>query len=139
MAQDNRLLFHYNRHKEHVYNVGDVISFRIKGSKEKHTWQITDLTDSTIVSGEKLTEPHKISHIYIDKHTKQFFAFRYKWSRLFLFAGVGYVALDAVNRRQLDKNTAIISGSLLAAALITRIVIKDYIKLKRPRKLVILR
>jgi hypothetical protein len=139
VAQDNELLFHYNRYKEHIYKVGDVISFRIKGNVEKHTWQITNLTDSTIVSGERSIEPHQISHIYVDKETLQFFAFRYKWARLFFFAGVGYAAIDLVNRHELDRNMALISGSLLGASLLCTIIIKEHIELKHGRKLVILR
>ena len=139
VAQDNRLLFHYSKHKEEIYSVGDVISFRMNGSDEKQSWEITGITDSTIVSGEKSIKPHEITHLYIDKKTRAFFAFRYKYSKLFMYAGAGYFLLDVLNRGEVDKNTVIISGSLLGAAVLAKVLIKDYIKLKRPRKLVILR
>ncbi len=139
MAQDNKLLFHYSRYKEAIYTTGDAVSFRIKGSKEKMTWQITAITDSTIVSGDESIAPQKISHIYIDKKSIIWFAFRYKWTRLFLFAGAGYFLIDWANSGEIDRSNVIISGSLLGAALISKLVIKKYIPLKRGRKLVILR
>jgi len=139
IAQDNRLLFHYSKHKEQIYAVGKVISFRIKGSEEKHTWDITHITDSTIVSGDRSIRPDEISHFYVDRDTRAFFPFRYKYYKLCLYAGAGYFLLDVLNRGEVDRSTLIISGSLLGGAVLARAFIKDYIRLKRPRKLVILR
>lgn len=138
-AQDNKLLFHYNRHKEAIYSIGDVISFRIKGSKEKTTWQITGISDSTIISMDQSIAPHKISFIYLDKKSIIWFAFKYKWTRLFLFAGVGYFLIDWANSGEIDRQNVIVSGSLLTAALISKLIIKKHIRLKGSRKLVILR
>jgi len=138
-AQDNRLLFHYSRYKDVVYNIGDVITFRVKGSKEKHTWQITEITDSTIVYVDKTIAPHRISHLYIDKKLKILFPFRDKYAPYLLIGGLGYFLIDGVNSKEIDRSNLIVSGSMLGAAVLSKILIKDYIKLKHPRKLVILR
>lgn len=139
IAQDNKLLFHYSRHKEAVYNPGDVISFRLRGSKEKITKEITEVTGSTVIFGLDTIAPAKITHVYVDKKSKAWFAFRYKYTKLFLTAGVGYFLLHWINSKEIDRSTLVVSGSLLAAAGISALIIKDYIKLKGQRKLVILR
>ncbi|MEJ0029936.1 MAG: hypothetical protein WDO15_06030 [Bacteroidota bacterium] len=56
-----------------IYNVGDVIAFRTKGSKEKVTWQITEITDSTIVSGGQSIAPYKIGAMYVDQKSIDLF------------------------------------------------------------------
>jgi len=139
VAQDNRLLFHYARYKEGIYSVGDVISFREKGSKEKITWQITDITDSTIVFGDRSIAPYKIGAMYVDAKSKIFFPFRFKYAYTLMAAGVAYLLIDAFNSKEFDRNTIIISASMVGAGIIARLLIKDYIKLKPGRKLVILR
>ena len=139
IAQDNRLLFHFKRYKEAIYNVGDVISFRTKGSKEKITWQITDITDSTIVSGDRSIEPYKIGAMYVDKKSRQFFFLRYKYRPILLAAGIGYFLIDTINSKEVDPTTVIISSSMVGAGIIAGLLIKPYIKLKPGRKLVILR
>jgi hypothetical protein len=139
VAQDNRLLFHYSRHNEAIYYMGDVISFRTKGSTEKTTWPITDITDSTIVSGDRFIEPYKVGAIYVDQKSKIFFPFRYKYRFVLIGGGAGYFILDTINSREIDRSAVIISTSMIAAGVIAGFLIKDYIKLKRGRKLVILR
>lgn len=139
VAQDNRLLFHYSRYKEAIYNVGDVISFREKGSKQKFTWQITEITDSTIVSGRRSLAPHKIGAIYVDAKSKIFFPFRFKYRNILLAGGVAYLLLDLVNSKEIDRSTVIVSSSMLAGGVLSGLLIKKYIKLKPGRKLVILR
>jgi len=139
VAQDNQLLFHYSRYKEVIYSVGDVISFRLKGSTEKKSWQITEITDSTIVFASESIAPHKIGYVYVDKKSKIWFPFRFKYANIFLAAGAGYFLIDWANSGEIDSSTVIISGSLVAAGVISKIFIKDYLKLKGSRKLVILR
>lgn len=138
-AQENTLLFHYNRYKEATYNVGDVISFRIKGNEEKITWQITEITDSKIVSRDQSIAPHEIRHIYVDEKSRIWFPFRFKWTRILLFSGVGYFLIDWANSGEISPGTLVVSGTLLGASLISKIIIKKYIKLEGGRKLVILR
>lgn len=139
VAQDKRLLFHYSRYKEVIYYVGDVISFRVKGSKEEITWPITGITDSTIVSADRSIEPNKIGAIYIDRKSKIFFPFRFKYRPYLIAAGSAYFLIDAINSKQIDRSTVIVSSSMIGAGAILGLIIKDYIKLKPPRKLVILR
>jgi len=139
VAQDNRLLFHYSRYKEAIYTVGDVISFREKRSKEKITWQITDITDSTIVSGERSILLHKIGAMYVDQKSKIFFPFRYKYKYILIGGGVSYFLINWFNSKEIDHPSTIISVSMVSAGVIAGLLIKDYIKLKPRRKLVILR
>jgi len=131
-------LFHYSRYKQATYTVGDVIGFRIKGSNDKHSWQITGITDSTIVSGANVISPRNVSHFYVDRKSRTFFPLRNQYFK-FLVAGVGYFFIDWVNSGEIDKSTVIVSGSLIGAAVLCKIFVKDYIKLEGKRKLVILR
>jgi hypothetical protein len=139
VAQDNRLLFHYSRKREAIYDVGDVISFRLKNSKEKITWQITGFTDSTIVSGDRSIAPHKIGAMYVDQKSKIFFPLRYQYKYYLTAAGVGYFLIDGINSKEIDRSTLIVSGTLIGAGVLSAVLIKDYMKLKPGRKLVILR
>lgn len=139
VAQEKRLLFHYSRYKEVIYYVGDVISFRLKGSREEITWPITGITDSTIVSADRSIEPNKIGAIYVDRKSKIFFPFRFKYSPYLMAAGGAYFAIDAINSKHINRSTVIISSSMIVAGALLGLIIKDYVKLKPPRKLVILR
>jgi hypothetical protein len=76
-AQEKQLLFHYSRHKEVIYRIGDVISFQRKGNKQKISWQISDITDSTIVSGDRSIAPYKIGAVYVDAKVKMLRPIRY--------------------------------------------------------------
>jgi hypothetical protein len=138
-AQDNRLLFHYSRYKEVIYNVGDVISFRTKGSEEKVTWRITEITDTTIMSGERSLAPYKIGAMYVDQKTKIFFPFRFKYMPILIGGGVAYFLIDSFNSKEINRSAVIVSTSMVGAGLIAGLLIKPYIKLKPGRKLVILR
>ncbi len=44
-----KLLFHKNRHREVVYQIGEVISFQLEGDKTKITDRIIGFEDSLIV------------------------------------------------------------------------------------------
>ncbi|MEI9921286.1 MAG: hypothetical protein WDO14_21250 [Bacteroidota bacterium] len=138
-AQQNRLLFHYSRNYEAIYNINDIISFRLKGSEEKITGEITDITDSTIVFSDRAIEPHKIGVIYVDQKTKIFFPFRYKYKFILIAGGIGYFLIDSINNKEIDRTTVIISTSAVVTGVVAGFLIKDYIKLKPGRKLVILR
>lgn len=138
-AQNQKLLFKYSRHKHAIYLPGDQISFRIKGSDDKVTWQLADITDSMIASVYDTISPSAISHIYIDEKTKIFFPFRYKMAGTLVAAGVGYFLIDWVNSREIDKSTVLVSSSLVAAGVAYHFLVKKYIRLTHRRKLVILR
>ena len=138
-GQEKRLLFQYSRHKEVIYNIGDVISFQRKGSKQKITWQISNITDSTIVSGDRSIAPHKIGALYLDAKTKMLRPLRNQYKYYLTAAGIGYFFIDWANSKEIDSSTIIVSGTLIGAGILSAILVKDYIKLKPGRRMVILR
>jgi hypothetical protein len=138
-AQEKALLFHYSRHKEVIYHIGDVISFQRQGSKQKITWHISDITDSTIVSGDRSIAPTRIGALYVDAKTKMLRPIRYQYKYYLTAAGIGYFLIDWGNSKEIDSSTVIVSGALIGAGILSAILVKDYIKLKPGRKLVILR
>ncbi len=134
-----KLLFHKNRHQEVSYEIGDKISFRVKGSRDKITRQITRFQDSLILFRDYQVNPDSISHLYVDNKTKIWYIMRYKYEKLFLIAGIGYPLIDAINTGELDSTTLIIGGSLIGAGLLARWLIRDTIKIRGKRKLEIVR
>jgi hypothetical protein len=133
-----KLLFYKNRHRQALYKEGNVISFRVNNDKSKVTAQIIGFEDSLIVfQGFKLN-PKVISHLYVDGKTITWYILRYKYERIFLFSGSGYLILDVLNTGELNEKTLIISGSLIAAGLLARWLISDAIKIKGQRKLQII-
>jgi hypothetical protein len=133
-----KLLFHKNRHREAIYKKGDEISFRLKNDKSKITGQIIGFEDSVIVFPGFKINPRRISHLYVDSKTKIWYILRYKYERIFLIAGTGYPLLELVNHGEIEKETLIISGSLITAGLLARWLISDKIKIKGRRRLVII-
>jgi hypothetical protein len=63
---------------------------------------------------------------------------RYKWEKLFLFAGATYFVVDALNTHEVSEGTLILSGSLITAAILARLIIPRTIKIKGGRKLKII-
>jgi hypothetical protein len=133
-----KLLFHKNRHREALYKVGDVISFRVKNSDSKISGQIRSFADSLIVFQNFKVNPNKITHLYVDSKTKNWYILRYKYEKIFLISGIGYLLLDVLNTGELSKETLVISGSLVAAGLLAKWLISDRIRIKGRRKLVII-
>jgi len=121
------------------YEKGDVVSFRLIGGKNKITGQIEGFTDSTIVFRSYELHPRNISHIYVDDKTRQWFAFRYKYEKVLLIAGFGYMMLDVINTGELTQDTKWVSLALVGAGLTTRFLITDRFKIKRRSTLTIVR
>lgn len=132
------LLFHKNRFKEAKYEVGDVISFKVKGDKKKHTFQIKDFEDSLIVFDNYKIDPDEITHMYLDDKTRVWYIFRYKYQKIFMVGGIGYFAIDALNTGEISSNNLLIAGSLISAGILAKILFKDRISVKGKRRLVII-
>ncbi len=137
MCRGQKLLFHKNRYRQALYNVGDVISFRLKGEKLKITATIRSFEDSAIVFPNFKVNPRDITHLYVDGKTKNWYILRYKYEKMFLIAGVGYPLLELVNQGEVVEETLMIGGSLIAAGLLARWLISDRIKIKGRRRLLI--
>jgi hypothetical protein len=133
-----KLLFHKNRHREALYKVGDIISFRLKNHDSKISGQIKSFEDSLIVFQNFKVNPNKITHLYVDTKTRIWYVLRYKYEKLFLISGIGYLLLDVLNTGELSKETLVISSSLVTAGLLAKWLISDRIKIKGRRKLVII-
>ena len=131
------LAFRKSSHRVAHYETGDVISYRLVGGKSKITGQIEGFTDSTIVFRSYEVNPRDISHIYVDAKTKQWFAFRYKYEKVLLMAGFGYLMLDVINTGELTQDTKWVSLSLIAAGLTARFLITDRFKINGRKRLTI--
>ncbi|HPM32153.1 MAG TPA: hypothetical protein PLJ60_17605 [Chryseolinea sp.] len=138
ISYGQKLLFHKSRHREAIYKKGDKISFRLKNAKSKITGQIIGFEDSVIAFQGFKINPEQISHLYVDSKTKIWYVMRYKYEKIFLIAGIGYSFLELVNEGEVDKETLIISGSLITVGLLARWLISDKIKIKGRRRLLII-
>ena len=133
------LLFSKNWRKQAIYKTGDIISFRVKADPVKITDQIMGFEDSLIVFRNYKVNPKEITHMYVDKQTRTWYFLKYKYEKLLLFTGIGYLVVDGFNNKEFTKETLIISGSLIGAGLLARWLISKKIKIKGRRKLVIMR
>ena len=132
------LAFRKGNHRAAYYETGDVISYRLVGGKSKITGQIEGFTDSTIVFRSYEVNPGDISHLYVDAKTKNWFDFRYKYEKVLLTAGFGYLMLDVINTGELTQDTKWVSVSLIAAGLTARFLITDRFKIKGRKRLTII-
>lgn len=120
------------------YKTGDKITFRLKGDRSRITGLIRGFDDGAIVFKDYRISPAEISHLYVDAKTRQWFILRYKYEKLFLFAGSGFLLLDLVNNGTLEEESLVIGGSLLAAGVLARLLISKKIKIKGPRRLAVI-
>lgn len=125
-AAQSFLTFSKNWYRQAHYYAGDEISFRVKGDDKKYTDLIRGFEDSLIVFHYHKIPVADITHLYVDYKTIIWFPLRYKYERLFLIGGAGYLGLDLLNTGELDQTTLSISGSLIGAGLLTRWLIRDY-------------
>lgn len=135
-AQDY-LLFHKNRIREAHYYAGEMISIRILDNDFKVTDQIKGFSNGLILFDGYEVNPADITHLYVDRKTRAWFAFRYKFEKLFLFAGAGYLVLDVINTREVDKGTVLLGGSLIGAGLLAKVLISDRFKIKGKKSITI--
>lgn len=127
-----------NKNKVVYYRPGDELTFTTAGLKIKDQIQ-SFIGDSLIVFHHHTVDVRKIDGVYLDKKNKVWYFFKYKWSKLFLFAGTGYLILETINSKELSKETLIISGSLITAGILAKLLISERLKIrKRGKKLRIL-
>lgn len=131
------LLFQKNRIRHAIYKKGDVITFRIRSEKFKITDEIRGFTDSLIVFKDYSINPKEITRLYFDIKTRGWFILRTKYSRLLLIAGAGYGLLDLLNSGEANRTTLLISGSLITAGILSKLLIPNYFRIEGKKKLVI--
>ncbi|MEQ8808336.1 MAG: hypothetical protein RIE59_04650 [Imperialibacter sp.] len=137
-AQQPYLLFHKSNTREAQYFAGEVIAFRIKDNDFKVTDQIKGFRDGLVLFDGYEVHPNDFEVLYADHKTRIWFAFRYKFVKLTMIAGAGYLALDVINTGRFDKNTMIVSGSLIGAGLIGRLFIREKFKIKGKKRMVVI-
>jgi hypothetical protein len=125
-----------NKNKNAYYEKGDEISFQIKGRKSKLKAEIIDFKDSVIVFQGFEVKIDQINCLYIDEKTKWWL--RYKIAQLSFITGTGYLALDVINTGKLDNNALAVSGSIIGAGLIAKLLISNKIKIRGRTELRIL-
>ncbi len=135
-GQRTLLMLQGNKNKNVYYKAGDEISFRLNGNKRKISGEIVDFRDSVIVFRGFEVHVTEISSLYIDEKTKWWL--RYKIEQLALIVGGGYLLLDFINTGELNKNTLLVSATLIGVGLIAKAIIGNRIKIKRRTKLRIL-
>lgn len=91
------------------------------------------------MSGDRSIAPHKIGALYVDAKTKILRPIRSQYKYYLTAAGNAYFLIDWGNSGEIDGSTIIVSGTFIGAGVLSATLIKDYIKLKPGRKLVILR
>ena len=137
VCSGQKLLFYKNKHRQALYKMGDIISFRLKNDKSKFTEQIEGFEDSLIVFQNLKINPTQITHLYVDSKIKDWYILRYKYEKIFFIAGFGYPLLELANQGEIHKETLAVGGSLITAGLITRWLIDDKIRIKGRRRLLV--
>ena len=131
-------MFQKNRIRHAIYKNGDVITFRIRSEKFKITDEIRGFTDSLILFRDYSINPKEITRLYFDQKTRGWFILRTKYSRLLIIAGAGYGLLDLLNTGEPDAATLLISGSLVTAGILAKLLIPDYFRIRGKKKLMII-
>lgn len=131
------LIFKKNQRKVAYYRVSETIGFRLKGSKTDYHDTIIGFTDSLILFEGYQIHPKEISHLLLDRQTRQWNVIKYKWSRLLLIGGLGYPLIDLVNHGNLSEKTLVRSGSSVGLGMMAAWVIPPRIKIKGKRRLYI--
>lgn len=132
------LYFKNSNHKHAVYSVGDILTFTTNDSNTKVSEPIVNFEDSLIVFNNFKINPSKISSLYVDEKTKNWFVFRYKYEQAFLLSGVAFFPVDFVNTRRVNPKSLIISGGLLGAGFMTKLIISRRLKVSGRRSLTII-
>jgi len=125
-----------NKNKNAYYIPGDVITFTVNGDKRRISGEIADFKDDVIIFKGFEIQVDEISSLYIDEKTRWWL--RYKIEQLSLIIGGGYLLLDIVNTGELNKDTLIVSGTLIGVGLLAILFIGNKIKIKGRTKLRIL-
>jgi hypothetical protein len=133
-----KLLFHKNRYKEVIYQAGETISFNLKNDGSKISGQIKGFEGNLIVFQDFKVNSEDVTSIYVDAKTRSWFILRYKYQKVLLFIGLGYMLLDFINTGSLSKETVVLGSTLVAASLLAKIIISEKIKIKGRRKLVVI-
>lgn len=126
-----------NKNKNVYYKKGEEVSFRVNDTKAKVTGEIVAIQDSVIVFKGFEVRVSEISSLYIDEKTRWWL--RYKIEQLSLITGGGYLLLDIINTGELNNKTLIVSGTLIGAGLIARVLIGNRIKIRGRTRLRTLR
>jgi hypothetical protein len=133
-----KLMFKKGHSRVAYYEKGEVLSFRLKGDRTSHTFQIEGFTDSTIVFRYHEVPLAEISHVYVDQKTRPWFAMRYKYEKLLLIAGFGYFMMDVINNGELTDETKWVSLSLIGAGIVAKFMVTDKFRIAGKKRLYII-
>jgi hypothetical protein len=119
--------------------VGETISFRLKGDRAKFTRRIIGFEDGLIIFRDFDVDPKEISHLYVDKKTRTWYIFKYKYQYALPMLGAELILLELINIGKLSQEDLVLGGSLMVAGLLAKLLISKKIKIKGKRKLLIIR
>ncbi len=131
------LVFAKGPDREVMYVTGDIITFKIKTQPEKIRDQIIGFEDQNILFRNYKVHVSEITYMYLDKKTKNWWFLKHKWDKLLIITGTGYFILDWINTGEIQKETAVISGSLVAAGLLAKVIFSKWIKVGGKKKLAV--
>jgi hypothetical protein len=123
------------KYRTAVYEPGDTISFRLHDEKFSVTDRIIGFGDSNIIFPGYEIHPGRISHVYVDGKIRSLYLLKYKYKKIFLISGSGYLALDWINNGDVPRETYVVSGVLVGAGLLAMLLIDNKIKVKGNRTL----
>ncbi len=132
------LMFEKSRNRRAFYYPGDKISLQLRGDRSKFTGRIQELQDSVILFEHYRVRVSDVTHIYQDDK-QNWYTLRHKLSPLLLIGGTGYLVLDVVNSRELDRGTLVLSGSLIGVGLLAKWLIPTKTRIRGKRRLKIVR
>ena len=130
------LLLQKNKRRQAYYQIGDKISFKIRG-ESKITDRIKAFEEGLIVFQGYQVRMDEIADLYVDDKTKIWFVVRYKYEKALPVAGAGYLLLDAINTKTLNKNALLTGGALVGAGLLAKYFISKKFKIRGKRKIII--
>jgi hypothetical protein len=117
-----------NKNKTVYYKPGDRIAFRLEGSKEKVSGQITEIKDDFIVLSGAEFPVRDITSLYVDGKTKWWL--RFKVEQIALVAGIGYMTLELINTGGVSRDVLITSGIFIGVGVLAHVLIGNRIKIK---------
>jgi len=139
MQAQSFLFFQKNRYRQATYHAGDPITVRVRNKGDKVSGRITGfLGDSLVLTQQDTLRISAIEAIYVDGKTREWFVFRYKYKHILPIAGVGYLLIDRLNSGFVNRSTLLVSGTLIGAGILARLLISEQIRIRGKRKLLIM-
>jgi hypothetical protein len=135
-SQPYLLLYKDGSLRKSQYQIGDPISFKLKGDDQKKTLIIKNLMDSSIVFEGGVVGLDEISTVYIMEDFRSWSPSTY--ATVLFIAGTGYMGLELINDKKISKSTVVTSAALISSGVLIHLLKRKKVKLNNKYKLKIL-